>query len=245
MSFNKISIKYRLWFPVFILLTIIAFTGGGYILLLGDISNSKSTVEKLNSYISSANKAQISLIKFTDGHIPHDELLPDLLNLGLLPNELHQRLSKDKVEEIIEQSRQIDSLILHSEKVQREILSLTNASIEESNSYFPYIVDKLENSTNEVSKLEINTIIGASNNSNSNFKIQTLFLTMTSTPSVYEELVTFINQSIQNAKADAIALSGTKFEASPLKALEINHTVLDKVNDFRSLQIELNTKKHC
>ena len=73
-------------------------------------------------------------------------------------------------------------------------------------------MDKLLNSDEDASQLEIKTIIGASNNPTSNFRIQTLFLTMVSTPSVYNDLVIFINDAIQNATNDEKALAGTKFE---------------------------------
>lgn len=245
MSLYSISIKYRLWLPIIILLAVILLTGIGCMLLLSDISDSRATVDKLNSYVKSANRTQISLIKFTDGDYKHSELLPELSRLSDFPNALAHRLTKQKFNDIIKHTKQIDALLSKSYEIQSEVLSLTNSSIKESNSYFPYVVNKLLNSEESLSQLEVKTIVGASNNSNSNFRIQTLFLTMVSTPSVYDDLVVFINNAIQNATNDAKALAGTKFEASPLKALEINNTVLMRVNDYKELQNELTLKKEA
>ena len=236
MNLSNFSIKQRLWTPIIILTAVILITVFGYLSLTSSIEESEANLSELQSYSRLANEAQLTLLKFANGELPQSELESALNKLRQVPDAISDKLNSRVFDDIAQSSKQIEQGMQQSADIQSQVMALTAQSIGESNSYVPYIIGKLLDDRNAVSELEINTIGGGNNNTNANYTIQSLFLQMVADPSVYAELVGFIDTSIANASRDDEALKGTQFEQSPKNALAINRQVQTLVNEYRDLQ---------
>ena len=239
MNLRNFSIKKRLWTPIIILTVVILITVIGYISLNSSISQAASSLSSLQAYSRLANAAQLTLLKFANGEIRQAEVENALDGLRNLPVSISDMLNSATFDDIANRSKEIDQAMKESAEIQATVMTLTSQSVAESNSYMPYIIGKLLRDRNAVSELEINTIAGANNNTNGNYTIQTLFLKMVADPQVYNELLGFIEKSIDNASRDAEALRGTQFAESPQKALAINREVRELVNQYRTVQTDL------
>jgi methyl-accepting chemotaxis protein len=236
MNLSDFSIKKRLWTPIIVLTLVIVVTVVGYLNLKSNIEASEASLSRLQNYSLLANSAQLTLLKFASGEVSIDELETSLSAIRTVPASISDKINASVFDGISQRAKSIDQGMKKSSGIQFRVMSLTAQSIGESNSYMPYVVGNLLENSNSVSELEINTIVGASNNTNANYTIQTLFLQMVANPDVYDELMGFIDRSIENATKDAQALKGTQFEESPKKALAINKEVQTLVNQYRTVQ---------
>lgn len=237
--FDKLTIKHRLVIPIVVLVLILLFTGISYTVLQSKLTSSTQTIAELKHYAKQANKASVSLLKFSSGELDFNTMYKSIEQLKRIPSSLKGNVSATQLDDVLNDVRVMNNLSSDAKLIEQELLGLTSESIEESNSFLPYIKEALLRNRNSVSELEINTIVGANTNTNSNFKIQTLFLEMKSNPDIYLQLVEYLESAIENVKRDVDALDGTAFEDSPKKALAINYQIVEMVSEYRQNQTDL------
>ena len=235
----NLSIKHRLILPVIVLIAVMSCTFIGYLVVKNSINDSAEIINELNRYADTARRAQLSMLKFSTGELAHDEVRSQLTALKNIPSILSQDLKPSELDIILKNTKTISTHINQNQKVKQSVLSLTSDAIKESNSYLPYIEGRLLADRASVTVLELNTIVGASNNTNANYNIQTLFLEMESNQSIYHKLIDYIQSAITNVKIDVEALKGSKFQESPKNALKINNQVLELAKKYHFKQLEL------
>jgi methyl-accepting chemotaxis protein len=123
-----------------------------------------------------------------------------------------------------------DQLSLEKEKIEKEIESLIQLSIKQSNGYIEQVSNKLadENQRSQVTTLERLVIIGANINTTSNYELQLRFLRLKESLAYKDEILEYIDAVLKNTEKDMKQLEGTPFAQMPVAANEANR----KVNDL-------------
>ncbi len=123
----------------------------------------------------------------------------------------------EHVGKLWDQVGQAESLTQENQKIETDVLALTDDAISKSNSYLSSISQRLSDPVQQrrVSVLERKVIQGASVNTNSNFTIQLLFKDMRIDLANKDKLFQFLDQAEQNATVDAQRLAGTDFAQLP------------------------------
>lgn len=118
----------------------------------------------------------------------------------------------------------VENIFKDNESIRKEVTTLTDFSIQQSNEYLKQISRKLVDKTKRtaVSDLEKSVIEGASLNTTANYDIKVLFLQVEDNPSLSGNLMTLLDKILQNADADMIHLANTPFAELPKKAKEAN-----------------------
>ncbi len=146
-------------------------------------------------------------------------------------------ISKDRIEQFKSELIKVQALKQENDSLEKEVIKLTNFSIQQSNLFINGVSKKLYDGL-PVSKLEKLVITGANMNNNANYKIQSLFHYLTQDLTYEKELIPFLDKSIENAAADIIHLKNTPFSQLPVEAKKANERIKEITLEF----IE-NTKK--
>lgn len=117
-------------------------------------------------------------------------------------------------------------------RVEKEIMGLTDNSIESSNSYINGVSQKLADSEQKdlVGTLERLVIAGANANTNMNYQIKLMFLNLKKDNSTKNDLLRFLDKAIANAEEDVNRLAGTPFEQLPVDAVNANKKIKNLTN---------------
>ncbi len=109
-------------------------------------------------------------------------------------------------------------------KIEKDVMKLTNASIENSNSFINAMSSALadNNKRHQVSTLERLVIGGANANNNNNYKIQVLFKKLKEDIKCKNELLDFLDAAIKNTEQDIKNLANTPFAQLPVDAHNAN-----------------------
>ncbi|MBD3346535.1 MAG: HAMP domain-containing protein [Chitinivibrionales bacterium] len=134
-------------------------------------------------------------------------------------DEAHIKVDPDEIRqlfvEIGEKKRQ-------NQNIEKKVMKLSNASIEQSDGYIRQVVEKMIKQSQYVSPLEKQVIVGANINTSSNLKIQNLFSRIVYDPSAKQELQAFLEQAMENVEVDKKRLAGTPFQHMAEAAGESN-----------------------
>ncbi len=130
----------------------------------------------------------------------------------------------DTVDYVIKKIIIADNLKKQNDSLENELISLTETSIQQSNSYILNVSQNLANPNkrNLVSTLERLVIIGANANTCANYKIRLLFQKLDINIKYADSLTAFLDFAIAGATRDEQKLKGTKFEMLPVVAKEAN-----------------------
>ena len=112
-------------------------------------------------------------------------------------------------------------------EIEREVMELTDLSVQKSNSYIEQVATKLAdpNQADSVSTLERLVLIGANINTSSNLTVKTLFYQVMSDPTAEQELLGFLDSAIENTDRDIKRLASTPFAQMPIDAQNANKTI--------------------
>lgn len=164
------------------------------------------------------------------------ELTLDIKDYLLKNNTYNKLTNKYKSDEIIHQKYKgkIDSIwtlvdIIEAKRISnhdiyKEVFSLTDYAIEQSNNYIKGVSDKLADAQqrNEVTVLERHVLHGANVNTSSNFTIKVLFLELQKDISRKDDLLNYLEIANKNVTADVESLKNTPFAQLPVNALNAN-----------------------
>lgn len=125
------------------------------------------------------------------------------------------------------QLQQIQQLRKKNVDIDKEVMDLTDVSINASTDYINSVSARLadKNKRNNVTVLERLVIMGANANNQNSYSIKSLFLRMKEDLAKKDNLIDFLAKSKIQASEDAKKLKGTPFESSVAKAMEANLAV--------------------
>lgn len=154
-------------------------------------------------------------------------------------------VSRSELSKITTLLNRIDELNGSNQVIESEVDELTDKSAEASNMFLFEISQRLADAKekNKVSVIERMVIAGATKNTVMNYEIKTLFLRLKESLSVKEELLTFLNEAIQNAASDKKALEGTPFVGLAEGAYANNVKIKDLANRFIDNTVAINKIK--
>lgn len=216
------SLKRKLYVPVAILamVAIIAMITSFYVISV--LGSAKSSVEAIERYATKSRQAQFMLVNYFNGEVSEATLTDTVNNLKNIPDSLATHV---QVDEFSAMAKRIALAADHSKQMQQletQLLAATDSSINESNTFLSYVANKLLNDPMAVPEGEVRTIIGATNNTDTNYRIQRLFLRMVNDSSLVPEVREYISTAIENTRKDLIALTGTPVEDAARRGLELN-----------------------
>jgi methyl-accepting chemotaxis protein len=126
--------------------------------------------------------------------------------------------------------------------IETSIMELSRASMTQSDAYIQQVVARLMDPEQEssVTELQKAVIIGAHVNTTSNWAIQQLFYRMAYDPAAKDELLSFMEQALENVAQDVKNLADTPFRDMPIAAQQSNLAISDLVNEYISNIDEIN-----
>ncbi|WP_334028595.1 methyl-accepting chemotaxis protein [Alteromonas sp. P256] len=224
----NLSIKKRLGIPVIILsiagLAVLVF----YVYIQQFISENEADLIQNINYAEKLREANTVALSVVQGNAEpssyeqiHRQIQTDFAS--------SDRGVKSGIASAVPIIEDIHILNKSLEDIANQIITMTSQSALESNGFMDYIVARLTNARNEVSALEINTIKGANTNTDTNYRIQSLFLQMRNDLQLQNSLLQLLDTAIANATKDVQALANTPFAESPKKGLLINRKVKELV----------------
>ena len=239
---HNLSIRKKLLIPVLGMLVILT------VLIIFIIQNSSKFDEILKEkkeYYQVTN----DLVKFSEdasSYINNKSNNQTLNKLKLEYKKIYNNLEKIKLNTSRNQFKtmwkdieKVDKLLINNRKNSKEIYDLLKFSIIQSNKYIIMTSKKLANPElkDSVTILERLVIMGASTNTDSNYKLLLLFRDFISTQRGEEKISDFINKAKKQAESDVEKLKSTPFAKLPVNALNS----LNKINE--NFRIYLNKVK--
>lgn len=217
------SIKKKLFIPVVILTTVAVMAVITTFYVFSVLNHAKASVEAIEQYSAASRKAQLVMGDYFANLVSVEDASRAINTLMTVPEVLSDSVTpKEKLSVILDGIAKAESLKAVLASNESKILLATDASISESNQFLEYVTQKLLNARNTVPIGEVRTIIGAKNNTDSNYQIQRLFLRMINDPSREDALRHFIEKAIQNTEKDLEALMGTPVEEAARRGLALN-----------------------
>jgi len=239
----KNSIRAKLLIPVAFLIVVAVLAIFSMVKVFESIDHSKQTVSLIADYTHKAEQARLLLSQFVSSQVAVDDLLEAMRTIESIPEALQTKLSASQISTLEQRITTLSTIKDQNQAILDKALDLTQATINESNSFIVYIRQKLMENKADVNELEIQTIEGANKNTDSNYRIQGLFLQMSKNIEFEPRLRALLLQSIENVKKDVDALRGTEFEESPKRGLgvtleleQLSQSFLDNQRNIESLE---------
>lgn len=216
------SLKRKLYVPVAILavVAISALITTFYVIAV--LGNSKASVETIDRYSAEARQTQLMLVNYFDNEVDTASLQQSIEQLKSIPPSLAEQVKTAEFSAMAERIRQADSHSQTMRELESRLLSVTDSSVSESNGFLSYVANKLLADRANVPEGEVRTIIGATANTDTNYRIQRLFLRMINDSSLVPELREYIDSAIENTRKDVKALTGTPVEDAAKRGLQLN-----------------------
>ena len=216
------SLKRKLYVPVAILaiVAIIALITSFFVISV--LGNAQSSVEAIERYAAKARQTQFMLVNYFDGEVSVAVLTDAVNELKNIPDSLTTHVEANEFSGIANRIAWADDHRQQMLQLEEQLLAATDSSINESNSFLKYVAKKLLKDPVSLPEGEVRTIIGATNNTDTNYRIQRLFLRMINDSSLVPELREYISTAIENTRKDLIALTGTPVENAARRGLELN-----------------------
>lgn len=216
------SLKKKLYIPVGILTVVAAIALITSFYVFSVLSGAKENVETIDTYTVQARKAQLLLVSYFDKQVTHTEVGRSIEQLSAA-SPTSQKASADALfTDMLAAIDRTATLTQTMLQLEEQLLTVTDSSIGESNGFLDYIAKKLLTQRSHVPEGEIKTIIGAMRNTDTNYRIQRLFLRMINDAMLNRELLDYIQNAIDNTKQDIINLAGAEVEASARRSLALD-----------------------
>ena len=216
------SLKRKLYLPVAILsvVAVIALVTSFYVISV--LGGSQTAVGEIDGYSAQARQTQLMLVNYFEGDTKLEQVSASIQQLKNLPEPLSSHVNADEFSTMAERVQEAESHFKTMQELEQQLLSVTDSSISESNGFLNYVANKLLEARSGVPDGEVRTIIGATNNTDTNYQIQRLFLRMINDNSLVQELRDYIDAAIENTRKDVVALAGTPVEGAAKRSLQLN-----------------------
>ena len=146
-------------------------------------------------------------------------------------------LSADEAARLTEAGVQLEEMAKQKARnfdIEKALLDVTNTSKSKSDGYINAAVAKLidPKTSQAVTALEKQVIVGAHFNTSANDAIQGLFYSLAFHPKAKDELLGYITKCLENSARDAKSLANTPFRNLPLEAQESNQKAQSLVKEY-------------
>ena len=192
--------------------------------MTGETRANQKESKLINEYIFKA-------LVFSSGHSTYDEL-----------EKLHEQIVSTNnsyaQDELLQQSWQlIEEVYQLGQKnaaIEENVFQLTDSSLLQSNTFINKTAQMLANPETEtqVSTLHRLVIAGANANNNNVFTVKVLFLKLKEDLSIKNEVLTHLDNAIEQAGEDAIKLKNTPFAQLPVIAGQMNERFVELTKEF-------------
>ncbi len=207
------------------------------------IKRSSEQGQMLNALSSDIRRAELAVTDYV-----HQRISKDTLDKML--QQLESRLPDDSLKKNVSQVKgktaTFKEVRSRNQAIEGEITTLTEASLAASNDVIKKISDRLVGFDTRmgVSDMERAVIVGASMNTNANFRIRLLFGRLKQDIAVKDELIKFLDTLVTNVTKDIELLKGTSNEAAARQAKANNLQIKALVLEFIDNEHTLNALEH-
>ena len=218
------TVRKKLLMPVaaqaFVVVLVLGLTVWG-------VTTSRDAIERnsrLKNAATAARRAEESIAVYSRTPIPSET---QRKGLESALSDLATCLAGDEAERMERIDGHVQSMIAKKARnleIEKELLELTRLSREQSDKYITAVVGRLvdPNEAGSVTDMEKRVIQGAHVNTSSNDTVDKLFYATASHPEAKDQLLSYVNQAIENTRKDIEALKGTAFQAMAKTALVSN-----------------------
>ncbi|MGA2403342.1 MAG: methyl-accepting chemotaxis protein [Syntrophobacteraceae bacterium] len=228
---KNLKVQHKMLFPnvlYVILLGAIIFFFVNSNALIGVLSEKQKGSDKAADL---TQKAAAGVQAYINKRISYSELEK---SYGTLLPELKQRDLSASFEELWVKVNQIRQFREENTKIEKQVIELTNYSIEQSNTYIQQMVPKLadESTRASVSALETQVIGMANFNTSSNYKLQVFFNRLTGDLNEKKALFDLTAALLEIEEKAIRDLAGTPFEGLPKNARESTSKIIDLTTNY-------------
>ena len=201
---RKLQIPNLLYLVLLVVVLVLFFSSN----ILIETLREKRT--SFNLLAENVRNTAFSIQSFMSGDLSFEELDQEY---GKLSGLLEGTTLADKFSAIRTSVERFAQLEKENAAIEKEITSLTETSVEQSNGYIKIMSEKLagEDTRASVTTLERLVIMGASINTTSNFRLQVLFLKLKEDISLKDQILGFLDTLIDNTAKDMKSLANTPF----------------------------------
>jgi methyl-accepting chemotaxis protein len=231
--FKNLKIRYKLRVVAYSQAVIIVLLLGFVFSLTSKLNQNVENILSTNSNISLVRNITLDIKDYFSGEKKFEVVKA---NYGQLLDSLAGYKNLDKLKTIWLEVEKYENITKANKQIVNEVFELIDNSILQSNTYINNVSQKLANQAtrSSVSTLERLVIIGANINTNTNYKTKVLFYRLISDLTVKDELIKFIDKSIENTAADLESLKNTPFAQLPVIAQKSNKKIKELATNFIS-----------
>lgn len=238
MNFLKnMKIRNKLLVPVILQIVLLVLTVTLYFFISAVIQKQETGNETITDTTTRMRGFLVTVGDYLNGEKSYDVLSGEFQDLltEVKKNEFFNEQSRQAAfTGLDKQFKDVEAVVKDNTDIEKQVMELTSFSIEQSETYLKGVSRKLADRRlrGSVSDLERLVIAGAAVNSGSNYNIKVLFLQTKENPDTAAQLLTFLDQAINNATADEKKLASTPFAELPTKAKEANIKIKELVTRF-------------
>lgn len=199
---------------------------------------SRATVRKLGQEQEALGALSIGMRNialkthdYTDGKIPFGDLEKRYSELAGFAGAAELTVASTVISEDI---AQIQDLREKNQDIEKEIFTMVDESVKQSNGYIEAVAKKLadEETRKDVSVLERMVIIGACMNTTANGELKTRFCQLKESLAAKDEALGFLDVILKNVDQDYERLKGTPFEGMVVAAKKANLRIQELMLEF-------------
>lgn len=228
---QNLSIKQRLTLVVALQITLAVVLAVGYLFINGNLRSSIGKKDVLTVEMNSIRLFAMHVKDYLNHQTSFDEL--SRLNSQLAQGVSNQNTIAEltKVWEMVEG---VERLKNDNASIETQVMTLTAQSIQQSNNFINAMSENLADEVrrNAVTKIERQVIAGANANNNSSYSIQVLYKDLKMDIGKRSQLISFLDNAIQQAIDDSERLKNTPYAGLPAAALKDNRIIKELIIKF-------------
>lgn len=189
------------------------------------------------NFINKISNLSLEIKDYFNGRITYDQLMGTYTKLTqdkTIDTSFNDIMKSYKG--IMDTVKICDDLNKENQTYIQKIMQLAELSIKQSNTYISQTVSNLVNKPGQVSNIEKQVIAGANNNTSANYKIQVYTNQLLRDISIKDQLLKYLDISIENTKKDEASLANTQFESMAKQAdlcnTQIKQLVIQYVDNY-------------
>jgi len=225
------SIKQRLTLVVTLQIVLAIILAIGYLYISSNLRSSIGKKDMLTTEMNSIRLFAMHVKDYLNHQTSYDELAKFNTRLN---QDVSNQSTKGDLSKVWEMVEGVERLKNANEGIEKQVMSLTAHSIDQSNSFINAMSENLadEVKRNTVTKIERQVIAGANGNNNSNFTIQVLFKELKLDIGKRSQLISFLDKAIDQTILDTERLKNTPYAMLPVEANKANLKIKELVMEF-------------
>ncbi len=246
-ALRSLSIKRRLWIPVFVQLLFLILIGTSYV-RSSELSEKQQADSAATASLASAVRAVGSGVQnYLYGKAEYGAVQQRLREAEAAALARAQTDLTERLNEIGSLVEQIQDTFERSNAIRKTIFDLTEYSIKQSDAYIIQTSDRLNDpgEHTKVTQLERQVLKAALVNSTDNLRIQLLFSAIEDDLGRSSELVQFLERGIERTATAAQRLAGTPLQHMAIEGGKANQQIRDLVQrHIKNVERRTEASKH-